>query len=237
MTEINFSIYWQEDVTNAISLLNAIYPTLKPEPVWKPEEPSEDYSDVMESLDQLKVKSAASQKRIEALNESLSAPITAAQEARSAEQELLNEAKKGRGRPPKKTLQSVITDAQKTPEEPKASLLTGGSTSFPADLEAALAVNFDELLLQDIQDSEPEEVEDLTTEVLPEPEPERSFDELKNMVTAKIKEPAYGMDWFKAVLKTTGAAKLSDLTAEQMRVTLDTAHVWLAEKEAVDLLG
>jgi hypothetical protein len=185
----------------------------------------------------LKVKSAASQKRIEALNESLSAPITAAQEARSAEQELLNEAKKGRGRPPKKTLQSVITDAQKTPEEPKASLLTGGSTSFPADLEAALAVNFDELLLQDIQDSEPEEVEDLTTEVLPEPEPERSFDELKNMVTAKIKEPAYGMDWFKAVLKTAGAAKLSDLTAEQMRVALDTAHVWLAEKEAVDILG
>jgi hypothetical protein len=77
----------------------------------------------------------------------------------------------------------------------------------------------------------------LTTEVLPEPEPERSFDELKNMVTAKIKEPAYGMDWFKAVLKTAGAAKLSDLTAEQMRVALDTAHVWLAEKEAVDILG
>jgi hypothetical protein len=176
-------------------------------------------------------------------------PTVAELQARIAEQDMLNEAKaaakKPLGRPKTKPAAAAPTETQKpavTLEEPKESLLMG--SGIPTDLESALSINFDEILLQEMNEADERvdpaaevKVEDLLIE---EPEPaveERSFDELKNMVTAKIKEPAYGMDWFKAVLKTTGAAKLSDLTAEQMRVALDTAHVWLAEKEAVDLLG
>jgi hypothetical protein len=176
-------------------------------------------------------------------------PTVAELQARIAEQDMLNEAKaaakKPVGRPKTKPAAAAPTETQKpavTLEEPKESLLMG--SGIPTDLESALSINFDEILLQEMNEADERvdpaaevKVEDLLIE---EPEPaveERSFDELKNLVTAKIKETDFGMAWFKHVLKVSGSSNLSGLTQENMQAAIDGANEWLAEKEASLLLG
>jgi len=252
MTKISFNLYYQQDVTRAIATLEAIKPTLDVEPPQLP-----GYSLIGQS--QVTTLGVSDPNMVlmntekTTLYDGIDVTEAKKTEARTAEAELLAEAKsRGRGRPKK----TPAPAEPATPVSEPPSLLMG-SAAFPADLEAALAVNFDELLLEAEAEEDAKGEEEVTVvaepDPIPEPEPAPKHallveepkaatvamtpDELKNAVIAKTKVTNLGMEWLKYLLKTYGASKLSDLTPTQMQEALDGIPAYIADREAADLLG